>query len=380
MGKFASVAIFGDIVATDLVEVSTDARDLDSPGWWAVAQTFELDFLAFRFNKIHRAVTLNDIEKTYATNFDGVDPLSWTSSMSQKVYEDGVRSVQEDIASGWVYQVNLCRVLSSALPLDGHFDSVGLYCNLVRNNPAPYAGVLRVLSKDSGLDHDVEIISASPELYLGRNNDVLSSRPIKGTSASLDGFLPKDKSENIMIVDLVRNDMSLVSKPGSVTVPALLASEPHPGLFHLVSDVQGTLLEDVKWSDILQALSPAGSISGAPKSSALEVIKRLEKTPRNIYCGSFGWIENTNLPDNTSHEGALAVGIRTFWISAESQQKIIHFGTGAGITWDSDPTAEWEETELKARNLLKIASARYTEDSFDEIDNNSANHYQQETS
>jgi para-aminobenzoate synthetase component 1 len=153
-----------------------------------------------------------------------------------------------------------------------------------------------------------------------------------------------------MIVDLIRNDLGQVCQSGSVKVIDLLRLEEHPGLVHLVSDVEGTLPSDAGWLKIFNALSPPGSVSGAPKSSALEVIQRLENSARGIYCGGFGWVN----AENSTAE--LAVGIRTFWQETNVDSKSLHFGTGAGITWASDPEGEWHETELKASRLLSIAA------------------------
>jgi para-aminobenzoate synthetase component 1 len=148
-----------------------------------------------------------------------------------------------------------------------------------------------------------------------------------------------------MIVDLVRNDLGRVCEPGSVTVPALCALEHHPTFVHLVSTVRGALRPDVGWADLLAATFPPGSVTGAPKIAALDVIRALEPVPRGPYCGAVGWV------DADAGIGSLAVGIRTFWIAEER----LHFGTGAGITWGSDPAAEWAETELKAARLLALA-------------------------
>jgi len=135
-----------------------------------------------------------------------------------------------------------------------------------------------------------------------------------------------------------------ICQPGSIDVPRLLASESHPGLFHLVSDITGVLKSNQSWQEILTSLLPAGSISGAPKSSAIKVISQIEKSERGPYCGVIGWIEN--------NQALLSVGIRIFWSKQDGQ---INFGTGAGITWQSDPNSEWEETELKAKRLISIA-------------------------
>jgi para-aminobenzoate synthetase component 1 len=197
----------------------------------------------------------------------------------------------------------------------------------------------------------VEIASASPELFLRRNGRLVESGPIKGTGRTEADLLEKDHAENVMIVDLVRNDLGRVCETGSVTVPELCVVEKHPGLVHLVSTVRGELREDAGWPELLAATFPPGSVTGAPKSSALRIIEALETAPRGPYCGGIGWV------DADRGIGELAVGIRTFWI--DRAEGVLRFGTGAGITWGSDPEHEWRETELKASRLLAVASGEY---------------------
>jgi para-aminobenzoate synthetase component 1 len=164
-------------------------------------------------------------------------------------------------------------------------------------------------------------------------------------------MLPKDVAENVMIVDLVRNDLARVCEPGSVSVGALCATEQHPGLSHLVSTVRGVLRPGIGWAALLDAVFPPGSITGAPKSSATRLIAELEPVARGPYCGAIGWV------DAERGVGSLAVGIRTFWLTEPgTDAATLGFGTGAGITWGSDPAAEWAETELKAARLLEVAA------------------------
>ena len=262
----------------------------------------------------------------------------WASSLSQEQYIAGVRRIHEHIASGEVYQVNLCRVLEA--DIERSDDIVALHRALAVGNPAPYSSMMSVP------DVDLHVACASPELFLRREGNFLSSGPIKGTAASSGLLLDKDLAENVMIVDLVRNDLSRVARTGSVRVPDLLRIEEHPGLVHLVSDVQCGLAEGTQWSDIVAATFPPGSVTGAPKSSALRIIDECETASRDVYCGAVGWI------DADRQAAELAVAIRTFWI----RDHVLRFGTGAGITWGSDPHGEWQETELKARNLCDIAS------------------------
>lgn len=329
------IARFGNLVATDLVAVTHNPADMDTGGWWAVVQTFEGDFSAFRFNQISVA------ERVSASPI-AIARTSWISDMSQAEYEAAVSQIRQDISRGWVYQANLCRVLRANLPTT--IDLENLYFNLVAHNPAPHGGYLRVPS------HDIDIASASPELFLSRSGNKIKSSPIKGTAKTATELLDKDSAENIMIVDLVRNDLTHACRTGTVQVDHLLRLEEHPGLVHLVSDVSGEVEPNTSWSEILKVTSPPGSVSGAPKSSALETISRLEKSKRNIYCGAFGWVDGDN------KTASLAVGIRTFWQTSQQESAQLYFGTGAGITWESDPTGEWLETELKANRLLDIAA------------------------
>ena len=314
----------GDRLASNCVEISNDPSSLAKPGFWAVVNTFEGKWICARFATVINA-PLPEMP------WQGIT-TPWLSSQSKSTYEDNVRLIQEKIADGDIYQVNLCRILSTNCDQSLQ----GLAVNLQSNNPAPFASYLKLAG--------IEIASASPELFLEKKGSVIKSTPIKGT-AKTDSFGEKDRAENVMIVDLMRNDFGAICEPGSVDVPRLLATQSHPGLFHLVSDVVGKLRKDVKWPDIAKALLPAGSISGAPKSSAIKSIKQIESVERGPYCGVIGWVEND--------QALLSVGIRIFWSLADGQ---INFGTGAGITYQSDPTSEWEETQLKAARLIAIAS------------------------
>jgi para-aminobenzoate synthetase component 1 len=318
----------GGVLATDLTDVTSDLTALDSAGFWAVVVTYEGKVTCARFGTV-RAAPL-----PYAP-WKGPPLDAWSTSLDQSAYVSGVETIRSAIAEGTVYQANLCRVLAAPLP---GADLLGLGNALVRGNPAPYGSVMRLPG--------VQIASASPELYLSREGDVVESKPIKGTGRTPSDLLPKDRAENIMIVDLVRNDLGRIAEVGSVAVPALCALEEYPGLVHLVSTVRARLRRGVGWPELIAATFPPGSVTGAPKSSALTLLDELEPEPRGPYCGAIGWV------DADSRRGALAVGIRTFW----AEDDLLRFGTGAGITWHSDPWREWRETELKAARLLEVAS------------------------
>ncbi len=340
----APLARFGPLLATDLRDVTSDPAALDSSGFWAVAADFEGGLTCARFGEVRSVPVPAPVPGCWRGPAAG----EWTSSLDRAAYTAGVRRIRAHIATGEVYQANLCRVLSAPLPGPGAGDVDALAALLARGNPAPYAGTIRLPA------HGVEIASASPELFLRRTGRLVESGPIKGTGRTAEDLLEKDHAENVMIVDLVRNDLGRVCRTGTVTVPALCAVEPHPGLVHLVSTVRGELAPGAGWPELLAAAFPPGSVTGAPKSSALRIIDSLETAPRGPYCGGIGWV------DADRGTASLAVGIRTFWIDRGTPGgPRLCFGTGAGITWGSDPDREWEETELKASRLLAIASGAY---------------------
>ena len=333
------IAVVGEWIATDLREVSHDPASLDLGGRWAVSITFEGTATLARFGTWARRAPSPDEMGSWR----GPDPDAWTSSLVEDAYVAAVESVRAHISRGEVYQANICRVLRTSLDPDS--DVVALHNLLVAGNPAPHSGALRLT------DHGVHIASASPELYLRRDGDTIQSRPIKGTGKHAADLLAKDEAENVMIVDLVRNDLGRICRAGSVAVPGMLEVEHHPGLVHLVSTVSGQLLPLTTWPQILAATFPPGSVTGAPKIAALEIIDALEAGPRGPYCGAFGWVD----ADRGTAE--LAVAIRTFWREDSPSGPQLAFGTGAGITWDSDPQAEWRETQLKSARLLDVAGS-----------------------
>ncbi|CAB4886526.1 unannotated protein [freshwater metagenome] len=314
--------------ATKLAEITDDPRRLNDGNFWAVLATFEGKYHFARFKKIVEAPfpqqSWKRLERPWKTSMEMIDYISY------------IHQIRESIAAGDVYQVNACRELSHFMG-DKPQDLSGLFSEILRANPAPFASYLKI--------PDFEIASASPERFLSRDGEKIISSPIKGTIRwNQETFGEKDKAENLMIVDLMRNDISQVCEPGSVEVSALFRQEKHPGITHLVSDIEGTLHPDMQWLDIFQATMPPGSVSGAPKSAALSIIEKYEGNQRGPYCGALGYVHGDR--------AELAVAIRTFWTTGD---KYLRYGTGAGITWGSDAMNEWEETQLKARHLISIA-------------------------
>jgi para-aminobenzoate synthetase component 1 len=281
-----------------------------------------------------------------------VRPSAVGSNFTRREYEAAVTRIRDYIAAGDVYQVNLAqqfRTSFAGAPLE-------LYARVRARNPAPFGAYLAL--------GDLTVASVSPERFLRLDGatHTVEARPIKGTrprgatraeDAKLAAALTaseKDRAENVMIVDLLRNDIGKICRPGSVLVPDLYALESHPTVHHLVSTVTGVLANGADALDLVRAAFPGGSITGAPKIRAMEIIAELERAPRGVYCGAIGYISATGAMD-------LNIPIRTIVL----QDGIASFHAGAGIVWDSDPAAEYDETLAKARALIEaLTSPRKT--------------------
>jgi len=262
-------------------------------------------------------------------------------------YAAAFAAVQERLRAGDSYEVNLTHRLRADSPLT----PAAAYLRLRALNPAPYAGFLQ---------HDVPgarawLLSSSPERYALVDEDrTLETKPIKGTTAR--GATPEEdeaarqrlasdpkyRAENLMIVDLLRNDLATVCEVGSVHVPALMQVESYASVHQLVSTVRGRLRDDVTTVGALRALFPAGSMTGAPKLRTMEIIEEVEATPRGAYAGAFGWVSGDGRAD-------LGVVIRTLATAGDDYV----LGTGGGITVASEIAEEWAETEWKAARLLQ---------------------------
>jgi para-aminobenzoate synthetase component 1 len=265
-----------------------------------------------------------------------------TSNFSEVGYLRAVEQAIEYVFAGDIFQVNLAQ----RLLYPAHDDSVGLYLRLRRSNPAPFAGYF-----DLG---DFQIVSSSPERFLKVADRVVETRPIKGTRPRRAGEeadlsageelreSEKDRAENVMIVDLLRNDLSRVCDPASVYVSQLCGLETYAYVQHLVSAVRGELRDECTRIDLLRAAFPGGSITGAPKVRAMEIIAELEPTARGAYCGSLGYV---------GFDGSLDLNIliRTITAGRGWWQAPV----GGGIVAQSDPRQEYEETWDKAEGLIR---------------------------
>jgi para-aminobenzoate synthetase component 1 len=273
--------------------------------------------------------------------------ISFQPEISEETYVAMVRRAKEYVASGDIYQVCLAHRFSAEVA----GDLWPLYLSLRDASPAPHAAFLAL--------GDETILSSSPECFLKMDGRSVITRPIKGTrprgvSTSDDELLAKElidsakeSAELLMITDLERNDLGQVCEFGSVTVSRLLELERHPQVFHLVSTVEGTLRHGVSHIEALAACFPGGSISGAPKKRALEIIQELEPAPRGLFTGAIGYF-------GYNGQSQLNIAIRT--VVARGRRAEFH--VGAGITADSDPKQEWQETLHKAAGILKAAAQK----------------------
>ena len=283
-----------------------------------------------------------------------IAPASFVSGTSHAAWLEGVEAVRAAIGRGEIYQANLTRRLEA--PFAG--DPWPLFRRLRTGDPALFAGYLD-LGPSPATGAPRALLSASPEPFLSVDGEGrVSTDPIKGTrprgrTRDEDRALArellasrKDQAENVMIVDVLRNDLGRVCEPGSVRVPRLLRLERTAAVQHLVTTVTGQLRPDADAFDLLAASFPGGSITGAPKIRAMEIIEGLEPVRRGPYCGAMAWLG----PDGRLGSSIL---IRTF--VADGERLTLH--VGGGITWRSDPQEEWDETVVKARGPLSSIGA-----------------------
>jgi para-aminobenzoate synthetase component I len=268
----------------------------------------------------------------------------WQSNFPRGQYEKAVADTVEYILAGDIFQANLTQCFSADIPLG--FDAFALFRKLRDKNPSTFAAYL-----DYG---DVQIASSSPERLIKSDGVLVEARPIKGTrkrdaDPSRDAELiaelqasRKDRAENVMIVDLLRNDISRIAKPGSVKVPVLCGLESYANVHHLVSVVEGQLRDGLTQVDLLRAVFPGGSITGAPKIRAMEIIAELENQARGVYCGSIGYLGFNGACD-------FNIAIRTALFSDGKA----YVQGGGGITARSQPAAEYEESLTKIARIME---------------------------
>ncbi|OAF19830.1 aminodeoxychorismate synthase component I [Bradyrhizobium neotropicale] len=303
-------------------------------------------------NPARRAVRAQRRADEFAALLEDTNPLPdrgaggagpWHSNFSRQIYGAAVSRVVDLILAGDVFQANVAQRFSAHL--SPSFDPLAFYRRLRLLNPAPFAALLRY--------GRLTIASSSPERFLKLDGGRVETRPIKGTiarcadpkedqrRAEMLVASEKDRAENIMIVDLLRNDLSRVCTPHSVEVPALCNLESYASVHHLVSIVTGELAKGQDAVSLLQACFPGGSVTGAPKVRAMEIIADIERVAREVYCGAIGYIGFNGQMDTN-------IAIRT--VTIDDDRAVFH--AGSGITAMSDPEAEYEETLAKAQRLF----------------------------
>ena len=308
--------------------------------------------LARRLDEVHARLTTPARRPADPST---LGPLVFRSGLDRRAYEAGVERIRQHIADGDIYQANLTRRLEA--PFEG--DPWAALPAPADRRPVALLGLPRPRRRASSPAGPRALLSASPEPFLSVDAEgVVKTDPIKGTrprgrDAATDRALArellssaKDRAENVMIVDVLRNDLGRVCRPGTVRVPRLCRLERTAAVQHLVSTVTGVLAEGRDAFDLLAASFPGGSITGAPKIRAMEILEGLEPVRRGPYTGAIGWIG----PDGAMQT---SIVIRTF--VADGRRLTLH--VGGGITWKSDPAAEWDETVTKARGPLGAIGA-----------------------
>ena len=327
------LAVFDNLKGRLYLVVHADSR---RPGAWEAAQA-RLDALAAKLRQPgHYPPPLAR---------DVLDESHFVSGFTREGFIAAVEKSKEYIRAGDVFQV----VLSQRLSVPFNARPVDVYRALRALNPSPYMYFL-----DTG---EVQVVGSSPEILVRLQGGVVTVRPIAGTrprgrtpeeDLALEQELladPKERAEHVMLIDLGRNDVGRVSEPGSVEVGDRFVIERYSHVMHIVSEVTGRLKAGLSYADVLRATFPAGTVSGAPKIRALEVIRELEPIKRNVYAGSIGYI-------GWHGDADTAIAIRT----AVIRDGRLYVQAGAGIVHDSDPQKEWEETMNKGRALFRAVA------------------------
>ena len=271
--------------------------------------------------------------------------MNLQASISEDHFCDDIEKIQEYIRSGDSYQINHTYRINGNV----YGAPLALYSRLRERQPGRFGAYI--------VQGHHYLLSQSPELFIERQGDTLKAMPMKGTASALSDTAnslsddPKNQAENVMIVDLLRNDLSRICLPNTVKVPHLFQVARHGDVLQMTSTVQGQIKPDVKLHDILNAVFPCGSVTGTPKKRSMEIIQELEQSDRGYYCGALGWLDPNG-------DFAFSVPIRTIEIEKDSSSQEMNFtlGVGAGITIDSDAKQEWQECHIKSAFLTELPS------------------------
>ncbi|MEB2777587.1 anthranilate synthase component I family protein [Algoriphagus sp. D3-2-R+10] len=349
---FKKVGIIGYDFKNQLEKLQSDnSAFFDLPDICFFKSSFSL---AFDGGNVHSDIELSqefwkEVENTKLPTSVNTSCIV-TPQISRERYLETVHTIQNHIIEGNTYESNFCQAYSGTFD---YWDPITAYFNLNKLSPMPFSSLFKAKSQ--------WLVSASPERYLKRTGSKIIAQPIKGTikrgkSIAEDVInretlakSEKEQAENLMITDLMRNDLSKVSKTGTVKVKELFGIYPLPRVFQMISTVISDLKEDVSFSDIIQASFPMGSMTGAPKIRTMEIIDELESFKRGWFSGAFGVIEENGDFD-------FSVIIRS--IIADLEVKKLYFGVGSAITFDADAAQEYEECGLKAQAILEVLSEK----------------------
>lgn len=283
------------------------------------------------------------LQNTLATEDQAVGVMNLEDSIDGQRFTNDVEQISEWIRNGDTYQINHSyRITGKA-----YGSPLALYAQLRERQPGRYGAYLE--------DGQNFLLSQSPELFIKRTNGVFLAQPMKGTADAGQYNAhdladdPKNQAENVMIVDLLRNDLGRIAEPGSVKVPALFEVNRHGNVLQMTSTVQAKARPNLSIAEILRAVFPCGSVTGAPKKRSMEIIQELEDSPRIWYCGALGWFDPNG-------DFALSVPIRTLHMHGNAQSSQFILGVGAGITIDSEAQAEYQECQIKAAFLSGLPS------------------------
>ena len=302
--------------------------------------------------KSYASLSKNQVDKFIRKGIQSLEPGSQIAgvanlyfSVDEQEFSSDINTIQEYIRNGDTYQINHTFRITG----ETYGDPLALYSRLRDRQPGRFGAFI---AEDSNF-----ILSQSPELFIQRQGNILKAMPMKGTASALNDSADhlsndiKNQAENVMIVDLLRNDLSRLALPGTVTVPHLFEVTRHGDVLQMTSTVEAEIKPGIELPDVLNAVFPCGSVTGAPKKRSMEIIQELEVEDRAYYCGALGWLD-------PSGDFAFSVPIRTVEIDHNPNTHASPFtlGVGAGITIDSEAKQEWEECRIKAAFLSELPS------------------------
>lgn len=320
---------------------SNNSNEIQLPEYWFMEPGLCVEWK----HESNEWIYHEDVDFESSSQNEGSDSFEMgelISNETEESYKAHIKAIKEEIKEGLYYELNLSRLVKSSFS----GSSFGLFKAMRAIGPVPMASFLYT--------KEWSICSSSPEVYIQKNGDFIESKPIKGTRKRSSNPIEdeqiklelatseKEKAENLMIVDLVRNDFNRIAESGSVNVRSMFNVETYSTVHQLVSTVEAKIKSDKTFFDVIEASFPMGSMTGAPKIEAMKAIERFENYRRNVYSGSIGLI-------NPKQDAFFNVVIRTAII----RNKTLFYGVGGAITADSDPDSEWLETELKLEALKR---------------------------